>query len=73
MSELNLKYIKIWDKVIGINTELWKKTVFDLSSIIDPNDEEDWRSLAIGWAMGRGMNIREAKVFYQHLLSKGIV
>ena len=32
---------------------------------IDPGNEEDWNSMAIGWAIGKGLTIEDAKAFAQ--------
>ena len=34
---------------------------------IDPDDELDWYSLTLGWAIGRGMKIEDAKNFASHI------
>jgi hypothetical protein len=43
--------------------EEFKKQVSEHSSEIDPNDEEDWKSLTLGWAVAKGLNYEEAREF----------
>lgn len=43
-------------------TEVWTK-----SNEIDPGDERDWRSLTLGWALGRGMNPKDADSFSRYI------
>lgn len=45
----------------------WKEKVYDRGSEIDPNDEEDWRSMAIGFGFGKGFNFGEVYVFVTEL------
>lgn len=42
---------------------LFRKECFDRSDEIDPGDEYHWESLALGWAIARGMDIEDAKKF----------
>ncbi len=43
---------------------IFKEEVLDKANLIDPfNDECYWDSLALGWALGKGMSIKEAKDF----------
>jgi len=51
-------------------TELFKLGVSDKSKEIDPSNEEDWYSLTIGWAIGRGLDINEAKEFAVYIRYK---
>ena len=43
--------------------EQFKKKVHDQSNVIDPDSSEYWKSLTLGWAIGKGMSIQEAKDF----------
>lgn len=44
------------------------RVIFDKSKDIDPYDQEDWRSLAIGFALGKGLAIDDAHDFVHHLM-----
>ncbi len=48
----------------------WKKNVFDKAKEIDNNDEQDWYSLALGFALGKGRNPEEAHNFANHVRYK---
>jgi len=36
--------------------DMWKKEVYDKVESIDPDSELHWESLAIGWALAKGMS-----------------
>jgi len=50
--------------------ELLKKEVDDKSKEIDPNNEFDWYSLVIGWAIAKGLSPEEAIEFSTHIRYK---
>lgn len=41
----------------------WKRTVYDEWREIDPSHEQDWYSLALGWALGKGATPADAHQF----------
>jgi hypothetical protein len=41
--------------------------VSDRAHEVDPNDEEDWFSLTLGWAIGRGLKLEEAHAFASYI------
>jgi hypothetical protein len=45
----------------------FKSEVHDKSDQIDPFSEEDWHSLILGWAIGKGLTIEEAHVFANYV------
>lgn len=45
----------------------WKLDVVDRSDVVDPVSEHDWRSLALGYAIGKGMSIEQAQDFINTL------
>ena len=47
--------------------DLWKDRVFNQAQQIDPNDEEDWRSMAIGFGFGQGFSIPQVHLFVTEL------
>lgn len=52
---------------------LWQLQVWDQSSEIDPDDEFVWRGVALGWAIGQGMPLDQAKEFVNYLNVKDLV
>jgi hypothetical protein len=44
-------------------TLAFKAEIRDRAEEVDPNDNEDWFSLTLGWAIGKGLTIREAYDF----------
>jgi hypothetical protein len=46
---------------------LWKSQVYDKGEEIDPTNEQDWYSLAIGWALGKDLTPDEAHAFANHI------
>jgi len=48
-------------------TELLKKEVDDKSKEIDPNNEYDWFSLVLGWAIAKNLSINEAIEFSTYI------
>lgn len=45
----------------------WNAEVYGKGEQIDPGNEFDWFSLAIGFAIGRGLNIDNARKFAFHV------
>ena len=43
--------------------ELFHDDCYARSEEIDPDDEYDWHSLALGWAIAKGMKINDAQIF----------
>lgn len=43
--------------------DLFKKEVHEKFKEVDPDDEQDWYSLTLGWAIGKGLPVKEAKEF----------
>lgn len=41
----------------------FKTQVSDNAHLIDPDDEEDWHSLAVGWLLAKGFTPSEALRF----------
>jgi hypothetical protein len=41
----------------------FKKNVSDKSGQIDSNNEQDWYSLTLGWALGKGLSVSDAHDF----------
>jgi len=48
-------------------TKLFKVEVNDHSSKVDPDDEEDWKSLTLGWALAKGVSPAEARDFASYV------
>jgi len=48
----------------------FKAEVSDRSGEIDPDNSEDWFSLTLGWAIGKGTNIEEAHDFAMYIRHK---
>jgi hypothetical protein len=44
-------------------TKTFQKEVSDRSLEIDPNGEEDWYSLTIGWAIAKGLSVEDSLQF----------
>jgi len=51
-------------------TEEWKKDVYDRSNDVDPENKEDWYSLALGYALGKGKTPKFAIKFASHIRYK---
>jgi hypothetical protein len=45
----------------------FKREVHDKQKIIDSDDEEDWYSLTLGWAIGKGLEPDDAHDFATHV------
>lgn len=54
-------------------TQMWKTVVYDKADIIDPNYTHDWRSMAMGFALGTGYTIDMAEQFVNTLQRKGLI
>lgn len=46
---------------------LFKAECDDRSAEIDPDDEHDWKSLTLGWAVAKGMKPEEAQEFASYI------
>jgi len=46
---------------------LFKVEVHDKAAEVDPGQEEDWRSLTLGWALAKGLTPEEAHEFSFHI------
>jgi hypothetical protein len=55
-----LKEMSERDKEIKMMAE-WKKEIFDKANEIDPHDEFTWSALAIGFFIGKGKSIAQAR------------
>lgn len=59
------------DKVIRETLkERFKREVHDKASEIDPNNEQDWFSLTLGWAIATGQPPEEAHEFARFIRYK---
>lgn len=45
----------------------FKVEVSDKANAIDPSQEEDWKSLTLGWALGKGLDPQTAMEFAIHI------
>ena len=48
----------------------WKKDVLDQAHLVDPNNESRWGDLAMGYALGKGLDPDQAvdfELFLHHL------
>ena len=45
----------------------WREEVYDQAKTIDPENEELWGSLALGWCLGKGYTLGQAKYIIRHL------
>ena len=41
----------------------FKVEVSDIAKQVDPEEEEDWHSLTLGWAIAKGLTPRVARTF----------
>lgn len=41
----------------------FEESVHNRNREIDPNDEEDWKSLTLGWALAKGLDPETARHF----------
>ena len=48
-------------------TKMFKEEVHNKAESIDPSSEEDWHSLTLGWAIGKGLSIVEAQEFSRYI------
>jgi len=53
--------------------KLWKEKVYDKEGEIDPSQEQDWGSMAIGFALALGYRPDAAHRFVNKLSTKGIL
>jgi len=47
--------------------EQFKVTVCFKSDVVDPQGEQDWYSLSLGWALAQGLDPDEAHEFAQYV------
>lgn len=47
--------------------KLFKTEVNDRSEEVDPNSEEDWFSLSVGWGLAKGLSPEQAREFAIYL------
>lgn len=47
--------------------EQFKKEVNDRAEEVDPGQEEDWKSLTLGWAIAKGLSPQDAITFALHI------
>jgi len=47
--------------------EQFENEVDNLAEQVDPNDEQDWGSLTLGWALGKGLSPEDANDFADHI------
>lgn len=45
----------------------WRENVFDNSGAIDPLEEEYWPSVALGFALGKGKSVEDAREFTTYI------
>jgi hypothetical protein len=45
----------------------FQQKVFSKYKEVDPSEEQDWYSLALGWALARNLSAEEAHSFAQHV------
>jgi len=57
--------LTINDKIIL--SELFKKEVNNKHKKVDPQDEHDWYSLTVGWAIGKGIKPDKAHEFADYI------
>lgn len=63
----------IWAGKKMITTHLvkqWKEEVSDRAKEVDPNNKEDWYSLCLGWAIGKGLTPDDAYAFATYIRYK---
>lgn len=46
---------------------LYKAEIWDRQKEIDPSDEHDWESIALGWALAKGMTPDDALRFASYV------
>lgn len=51
----------------------WVKGVYEKSDILDPDDQHDWKSLALGFALGAGATPEEAFKFVDMLSERRLL
>lgn len=45
----------------------WAENVYAHASIIDPESEEHWGSMVLGWALAKGLTPEQARNFANHV------
>lgn len=53
-------------KLIGLEIQ-FKTEISDRAVLIDPDQEEDWKSLTLGWAIAKGLTPKQAQDFALHI------
>lgn len=53
--------------------EAFKFSITDNGTTIDPENEQDWYSLALGWALGRGYGIHDSHTFAIFASDNGLI
>jgi len=51
----------------------WRQRVYDQVVDVDPLSEHDWRSLALGFALGLGFKPDEAQRIARHIENSGVI
>jgi len=51
----------------GLLIAKFKAEIHCRSADIDPNDEEDWHSISLGWALGKGLLPDDAMRFADYI------
>jgi len=59
------------DKLNKLTNDFAK--VDKLAATIDPGDEEDWGSLILGFALGKGLTVDEAHQFANHIRTETVL
>ena len=49
--------MKVASSVIAQFEKDWKEVVYDRGDEVDPSNEQDWYSLTVGFALGKGFSI----------------
>ena len=52
--------------------KLWSELVYDRTPEVDPNEEHDWESIALGFFLALGFTAQESlNIYYEHLIPLG--
>ena len=52
---------------------VWKREVLDQAHLVDPNSESKWGDLAMGYALGKGLDPDQAADFELYLSHKRMI
>jgi hypothetical protein len=55
------------------HVQFWKEKVYEKENEIDPGQEEDWRSMALGFALALDYTPDEAEKFVNEIGSQGLL